>query len=116
MVNECAHNNAPHNLSDTAASIIQALVSANTAQGDALGSMSFAERGEKKQVFRAAGLTTDAQNTYGYVYTVLRKSPTHLRLLFVTYQQHLESLYASRLLCLIATVCGMFFNCNVISQ
>ena len=108
--------NAPHFLSDTAASIIQALGSANVAQGDALANMSVVERGEKKQVFRAAGLTTDDQNTYGYLYNVLRKSPTHLRLLFLKYQQYLESQCASRLLCLIDTVCGMFFNCNVISQ
>ena len=81
-----------------------------------MANMSVVERMEKKQVFRAAGLKVEDQNTFGYLYNVLRKSPPGLRLLFLKYQQHLESLYASRLLCLIATVCGMFFNCNVISQ
>ena len=81
-----------------------------------MANMSVVERGEKKQVFRAAGLTVEDQNTYGYLFNVLRKSPPHLRRRFLKYQQYLESQCASRLLCLIDTVCGMFFNCNVISQ
>ena len=116
-MNNLSHKNAPHNISDHAGSIIRVFENENTPQAAALGGVSRnADWKMKGAVFRAAGLSTNDQNNYAYLYNFLRKCTPVLRLLFLEYQQWLEKLYASRLLCLIDTVCGMFLNCHVISH